>query len=262
MDRNRPLIGITAYEVPASFSHWHDMPAVMVPAAYSRSVVAAGGLPVVIPPVEGTADLLDQLQGLVLSGGSDLDAGLYGEQQHPETLGVIAHRDRSELELLAAALDRDLPVLGICRGMQLLNVHARRQPPPAPARDRRRVAAQGGARHVCAAPRGDRAGLAVGGAAGAGSGGALVPSSGSRPDRRGPGGHGTGTRRRGGGGRAWRRAVLHRRAVAPGGARRAGRSAVPGAGGRGPAGRRRGELPSGAAPPGSPRSARPARHPS
>jgi len=122
MDRNRPLIGITAYEVPASFSHWHDMPAVMVPAAYSQSVVAAGGLPVVIPPVEGTADLLDQLQGLVLSGGSDLDAGLYGERQHPETLGVIAHRDRSELELLAAALDRDLPVLGICRGMQLLNV--------------------------------------------------------------------------------------------------------------------------------------------
>jgi gamma-glutamyl-gamma-aminobutyrate hydrolase PuuD len=66
--------------------------------------------------------LLDQLQGLVLSGGSDLDAGLYGERQHPETLGVIAHRDRSELELLAGALDRDLPVLGICRGMQLLNV--------------------------------------------------------------------------------------------------------------------------------------------
>ena len=122
MDRNRPLIGITAYEVPASFSHWRDMPAVMVPAAYSQSVVAAGGLPVVIPPVEDPADLLDQLQGLVLSGGSDLDAGLYGEQQHPETLGVIAHRDRSELELLAAALDRDLPVLGICRGMQLLNV--------------------------------------------------------------------------------------------------------------------------------------------
>jgi putative glutamine amidotransferase len=122
MDRNRPLIGITAYEVPASFSHWHDMPAVMVPAAYSRSVVAAGGLPVVIPPAEGTAGLLDLLQGLVLSGGSDLDAGLYGEQQHPETLGVIAHRDRSELELLAGALDRDLPVLGICRGMQLLNV--------------------------------------------------------------------------------------------------------------------------------------------
>ena len=58
----------------------------------------------------------------MLSGGSDLDAGLYGEQQHPETLGVIAHRDRFELELLAGALDRDLPVLGICRGMQLLNV--------------------------------------------------------------------------------------------------------------------------------------------
>src|SRR6185312_10094365 len=195
MDRNRPLIGITAYEVPASFSHWHDMPAVMVPAAYSQSVVAAGGLPVVIPPVEGTTGLLDQLQGLVLSGGSDLDAGLYGERQHPETLGVIGHRDRG------------------------------------------RFAAQGGARNVRAAPRGDGAGLAVGGAAGAGDGGALVSSSGSRPARRGPGGHGTGTGRRGGGRRAPRRAVLRRGAVAPGGARRVWRSAIPGAGGRGSAGR-------------------------
>src|SRR3954465_11494761 len=78
MDRNRPLIGITAYEVPASFSHWRDMPPGMGPAAYAQSVVAAGGLPVVIPPVEGSAGLLDQLQGLVLSGGSDIDAGLYG----------------------------------------------------------------------------------------------------------------------------------------------------------------------------------------
>src|ERR1700759_2962918 len=84
MDRNRLLIGIPAYEVPASFSHWRDMPAVMVPAAYSQSVFAAGGLPVVIPPVEGTAGLLGQPHGLVLSGGSDLDAGLYGERQHPD----------------------------------------------------------------------------------------------------------------------------------------------------------------------------------
>jgi len=122
MHRNRPLIGITAYEVPASFSHWREMPSMMVPAGYSHAVDAAGGLPVVIPPFAGTPQLLDRLDGLVYSGGSDLDAGLYGERQHHETLGVIAHRDRSELELLAGALDRDLPVLGICRGMQLLNV--------------------------------------------------------------------------------------------------------------------------------------------
>src|SRR5689334_18609328 len=113
MDRNRPLIGITAYEVPASFSHWRDMPSVMVPAGYAGSVAAAGGLPVLIPPVPDTTPLLDVLHGLVLSGGSDLDAAMYGQDQHPDTLGVIPHRDRSEEALLRAALDRGLPVLGI-----------------------------------------------------------------------------------------------------------------------------------------------------
>jgi putative glutamine amidotransferase len=122
MDRNRPLIGITAYEVPASFSHWRDMPSVMVPAGYAGSVAAAGGLPVLIPPVPDTTPLLDVLHGLVMSGGSDLDAAMYGQDQHPDTLGVIPHRDRSEEALLRAALERGLPVLGICRGMQLLNV--------------------------------------------------------------------------------------------------------------------------------------------
>ena len=122
MHRNRPLIGITAYEVPASFSHWREMPSMMVPAGYSHALDAAGGLPVVIPPFEGTPQLLDRLDGLVFSGGSDLDAGLYGQPQHPGTLGVIPHRDASEVELMRAALERDLPLLGICRGMQLLNV--------------------------------------------------------------------------------------------------------------------------------------------
>ena len=122
MDRNRPLIGVTAYEVPASFSHWRDMPSMMVPAGYSHAVVEAGGLPVMIPPFAGTPQLLDRLDGLIFSGGSDLAAELYGQAQHPDTLGVIPHRDRSELELLGEALERDLPVLGICRGMQLLNV--------------------------------------------------------------------------------------------------------------------------------------------
>jgi putative glutamine amidotransferase len=123
MDRNRPLIGITAYEVPASFSHWRDMPSVMVPAGYAASVDAAGGVPVLIPPVPDTTPLLDVLHGLVLSGGSDLDAAMYGQEQHPDTLGVIPHRDRSESALLGSAMERGLPVLGICRGMQLLNVH-------------------------------------------------------------------------------------------------------------------------------------------
>jgi putative glutamine amidotransferase len=122
MHRNRPLIGICAYEVPASFSHWRDVDSVMVPAGYSRGVTAAGGLPLVIPPAEGTADLVDTLDGLLLTGGSDIDPSLYGQQPAPETAGVLPHRDRAELTLLRAAVAAGLPVLGVCRGMQLLNV--------------------------------------------------------------------------------------------------------------------------------------------
>jgi gamma-glutamyl-gamma-aminobutyrate hydrolase PuuD len=122
MHRNRPLIGITAYEVPASFSHWRDMPTMMVPAGYAHAVIAAGGLPVIIPPSGGTSDLLDRVDGLVFSGGSDIDPALYGQAPEPETGPVVRHRDDSELELLRAALERDVPVLGVCRGMQLLNI--------------------------------------------------------------------------------------------------------------------------------------------
>jgi putative glutamine amidotransferase len=122
MHRNRPLIGITAYEVPASFSHWRDVASTMVPAGYAHAVAAAGGMPVVIPPFGGTSELLDRLDGLVLSGGSDIDPELYGQDPRPETVGIVRRRDDSELELLHAALARGTPVLAICRGMQLLNV--------------------------------------------------------------------------------------------------------------------------------------------
>jgi len=122
MDRNSPAIGITAYEVPASFSHWRDMGAVMVPSGYAHAVSAAGGLPVLLPPAAGIVQLLDRLDGIIFSGGSDIDARLYGQEQHPETLGVIPHRDAAEVALMEAALDRGMPLLGVCRGMQLLNV--------------------------------------------------------------------------------------------------------------------------------------------
>src|SRR5438552_2244486 len=122
MDRNSPIVGITAYEVAASFSHWRDMESVMAPAGYSHAVGTAGGIPVLIPPLPSTVQLLDHLDGLVFSGGSDLGASLYGQVQHPDTLGVIPHRDRAELALLEAALERGMPVLGVCRGMQLINV--------------------------------------------------------------------------------------------------------------------------------------------
>lgn len=122
MERNLPVIGISAYDVPVDFGRWTAWRCVLAPEAYVGSVLRAGGLPVVVPPFEGSARLLDVLDGLVFTGGSDLDPALYGQEPHPETAGVLAHRDRAELELLGAALERDMPVLGICRGMQLLNV--------------------------------------------------------------------------------------------------------------------------------------------
>jgi anthranilate synthase component 2/putative glutamine amidotransferase len=93
-----------------------------VPAAYTASVTRAGGLPVPIPPLDGSTELLDLLDGLVFTGGSDLNPAMYGQEPHPESVGFHDERDRAELALIREALQRDMPVLGICRGMQLLNV--------------------------------------------------------------------------------------------------------------------------------------------
>jgi putative glutamine amidotransferase len=118
----RPLVGITTYVVPARWSYW-DREAALVPVDYVRAVERAGGRPLLVPPSrDGIDETLDAVDGLVFSGGSDLDPDLYGQDPHPETLGVFPERDRAELELLEAALERDLPVLAICRGSQVLNV--------------------------------------------------------------------------------------------------------------------------------------------
>ena len=122
MDRNRPVIGVSAYDLPVSFGHWSDVPSVLVPTAYTASVARAGGMPIAIPPIDGSTELLDLLDGIVFTGGSDLDPALYGQDPHPETIGIHDQRDRAEMALIREALVRDMPVLGICRGMQLLNV--------------------------------------------------------------------------------------------------------------------------------------------
>jgi gamma-glutamyl-gamma-aminobutyrate hydrolase PuuD len=118
----RPLVGITTYVTPVEYGDWQE-DAALVPADYLRAVERAGGRPLLVPPSDGAVDdTLDALDGVIFSGGSDLDPTLYGQEAHPETKGFVAERDRAELALLQAALVRDMPVLAVCRGSQVLNV--------------------------------------------------------------------------------------------------------------------------------------------
>jgi putative glutamine amidotransferase len=118
----KPVVGITTYLTPARFGVWEQESA-LVPADYVRAVERAGGRALLVPPSEDAVEeTLDALDGLLFSGGSDLDPETYGQEAHPETRGVVPERDRGELALLQAALARDMPVLAVCRGSQVLNV--------------------------------------------------------------------------------------------------------------------------------------------
>ncbi len=118
----RPLIGITSYAEDVQWGVWNER-AALVPLVYVRAVEHAGGRSLVVPPAEeGVEETLDALHGIIFSGGSDLDPSLYDAEPHPETDEPRAARDAAELRLLEAALERDMPVLAICRGSQVLNV--------------------------------------------------------------------------------------------------------------------------------------------
>lgn len=119
---DRPIIGITTYRETASWGVWHR-PADLLGAGYADAVLEAGGAPVLVPPLPEIAlDVLRALDGLVLAGGADLDPGRYGAAPDPSTGSPRPDRDESELRLAAACLDGGLPLLAICRGMQVLNV--------------------------------------------------------------------------------------------------------------------------------------------
>jgi putative glutamine amidotransferase len=116
-----PVIGLSTYAEPAQWAAW-QAPAALLPTSYIGQVTEAGGVPVLLPPVPGVARALGRLDGLILTGGGDLDPAGYGAEADPRTSRVHPERDQAELELLAAALADELPILGICRGMQLINV--------------------------------------------------------------------------------------------------------------------------------------------
>jgi putative glutamine amidotransferase len=119
----RPLIGITSYEPEEVQTGVWVFSAALIPSAYVDAIERAGGRPLVVPPIEeGVDETLDALDGLIFSGGEDLDPAHYGAERHPETTGVHEGRDRAELALLRAALERDMPLLAVCRGSQVLNV--------------------------------------------------------------------------------------------------------------------------------------------
>jgi putative glutamine amidotransferase len=116
------MIGITSYAEEVQMGVWTEDAAV-VPLAYVRAVEEAGGRPLVVPPMEdGVEETLDALDGVVFSGGGDLDPRLYGAEPHTETDSPKPWRDDPELRLIEAAIQRDMPLLAICRGSQLLNV--------------------------------------------------------------------------------------------------------------------------------------------
>ena len=118
----RPRIGITTYLETAAHGVWQHEAAVL-PRTYVDVVVRVGGSPLLLPPVDPVdPDVVDVLDGLVLSGGGDVTPARYGAAPHPATGRTSAVRDAAEEALLRAALARDVPVLGVCRGMQVLNV--------------------------------------------------------------------------------------------------------------------------------------------
>jgi putative glutamine amidotransferase len=121
----RPVIGICTSLERASWTVW-DMQAVLLPATYVAAVQRAGAVALMLPPDEHLAaepqQALELIDGLMLAGGADIDPSSYERPAHPLTVGTVAERDVFEIALARAAIDADLPVLGICRGMQLINV--------------------------------------------------------------------------------------------------------------------------------------------
>ena len=121
-----PVVGICAAVERVSWGVWDGYEVTLAPRTYVKALQRAGAIALVLPPdpaaVSDPDMLLDLVDALLLAGGADIDPASYGAEAHPETKGTWPERDAFELALTRRALERDMPVLGICRGMQLINV--------------------------------------------------------------------------------------------------------------------------------------------
>jgi putative glutamine amidotransferase len=122
---SEPVIGVTAGLEEARWRAWHEV-ALLSPRNYTLAVQRAGAIALLLSPDAAVAaspdPLLALLDGLIISGGSDLNPSTYGARPHERTAPGSPERDGFELSLVRAALERDLPLLGICRGMEVMNV--------------------------------------------------------------------------------------------------------------------------------------------
>lgn len=125
VSNRKPVIGLTTYLEQAQSGVW-DVQAAFLPKVYFDAVNKAGGIAVLLPPqaidAESAETILDGLDGLIICGGKDVDPARYGQTPHPLTDEPRPDRDALEDALLTAAINRELPFLGICRGAQMLNV--------------------------------------------------------------------------------------------------------------------------------------------
>jgi putative glutamine amidotransferase len=121
----RPVIGICTALERARWGTW-EQEAVLLARSYVEAAQSGGALTLMLPPDDALLadpnEALDLIDGLMLAGGADIDPAIYGQERHSETVEVVPERDRFEIALVRAAVERDMPVLGICRGMQLINV--------------------------------------------------------------------------------------------------------------------------------------------
>ncbi|MCW2849569.1 MAG: gamma-glutamyl-gamma-aminobutyrate hydrolase family protein [Marmoricola sp.] len=124
----KPLIGLTSYRESATWGVWSDLRCDLLPSSYADMVVRSGGVPVLLPPASDDPDaalaVVERLDGLVISGGADVDPAQYGEDRQERTVVVRPDRDAWELALLTSAAAANLPTLGVCRGMQVMAVAA------------------------------------------------------------------------------------------------------------------------------------------